>query len=283
MFSDPWRGRIRALERNVMMYRTIQFVLVIHYAEELKKTVIKHVRDHYVRFKVNQTHGHRGYSMDTSHRDYSVDTSPKNFYGSLNKWVDEGLIDDKESSEIRHLVDFRNDVAHRLNQLSVDISRYSFHQDFVRRYPDLLKHHDYEAVDRLKKMIKLLNARILHSHRPYVLDLEAHYFETAESILFSELKSLERKIERLASKRGKEDNEVNRELKIIRTKFSDQFQLSHWRLRHKNGRLTKTGSALCDDLFAAGFSTLSIAYAMELSIDSARARKRAYIARNGES
>lgn len=223
MFSDPWRGRVRALERNVMMYRTIQFVLVIHYTEELKKTVIKHVRDHYVKFKVNQTHGHR---------DYSMDASSKNFYGSLNKWVDEGLIDDKESSEIRHLVNFRNDVAHRLNQLSIDISRYSFHQDLVRRYPDLLKHHDYEAVDRLKEMIKLLKARILRSHRPYVLDLEAHYFETAESILFSELKSLERKIKRLASKRRKEDNEVNRELKIIRTEFSGQFQLSYWRLRH---------------------------------------------------
>ena len=273
MFNDPSRGRVRALERNVMMYRTIQFVLVIHYTEELKKTVVKHVQDHYIEFKDGQM-------LD---RDYSTDTSPKSFYGSLNKWVDEGLIDDKESSEIRHLVNFRNDVAHRLNQLSVDISRYSFHQDFVRRYPDLLKHHDCEAVDRLKKMIKLLNARILHSHRPYVLDLESHYFETAESILFSELKSLERKIKRLASKRRKEDNEVNRELKIIRTEFSDQFQLPYWRLRNRNGRLTKTGSALCNDLFAAGFSTLSIAYVMELSIDSTRARKRAYKARNGES
>ena len=273
MFSDPWRGRVRALERNVMMYRTIQFVLVIHYTEELKKTVVKHVQDHYIKFKDGQM-------VD---KDYSTDTSPRSFYGSLNKWVDEGLIDDKESSEIRHLVNFRNDVAHRLNQLSVDISRYSFHQDFVRRYPDLPKRHDYEAADRLKKMIKLLNARILNSHRPYVLDLEAHYFETAESILFSELKSLERKIKRLASKRRTEDNEVGRELKAIQTEFSDRLQPKYWPLRHENGRLTKTGSALCDDLFAAGFSTLSIAYAMELSIKSARARKRMYLARNGES
>ena len=273
MFNDPWRGRVRALERNVMMYRTIQFVLVIHYTEELKKTVVKHVQDHGIKFKDGQM-------LD---RDYSTDTSPKSFYGSLDKWVDEGLIDDKESSEIRHLVNFRNDVAHRLNQLSVDISRYSFHQDFVRRYPDLLKRHDYEAADRLRKMIKLLNARIFSSHRPYVLDLEAHYFETAESILFSELKTLERKIKRLASKRRKEDHEVGRELKAIQTEFSDRFQPKYWPLRHENGRLTKTGSALCDDLFAAGFSTLSIAHAMELSIKSARARKRTYLVRNGES
>ena len=273
MYSDPWRGQVRALERNVMMYRTIQFVLVIHYTEELKKTVIKHVQDQSVKFK-------DGKMQDD--RDYSLDTSPKIFYGSLNKWIDEGLIDDKESSEIRHLVNFRNDVAHRLNQLSLDISRYSFHQDFVRRYPDLRRHHDYEAADRIKTMIKLLNERIFRSHRPYVIDLEAHYFETAESILFSELKSLERKIKRLATIRRKENNEVNRELQTIRTEFSDRFQPKYLPLRHENGRLTKTGSALCDDLFSAGFSTLSIAYAMELSIKSARARKRTFIARNGE-
>ncbi len=274
MYNDPWRGQVRALERNLMMYRTIQFVLVLHYTEELKKTVIMPVQHKFSEFKVKQTHGPRKYSLDTS---------SKIFYGSLKKWVDGGLIDDKESSEIRRLVNFRNDVAHRLNQLSVDISRYSFHQELLRNYPYILKHHDYEAVDRLKTTIKLLNVRKCHHHWPNVIGLEGLYFETAESILFSELKSLERKIKRLVTKRRKEDNKVNREFKAIQTEFSDRFQPEYWPLRHETGRLTKTGSALCDDLFAAGFSTLSIAYAMELSINSARARKRTYIARNGKS
>ena len=273
MYNDPWRGRVRALEKNLMLYRTIQFALVIHYTEELKKAVIIPVQYKFSEFKVKRTRGPGKYSQDTS---------PKVFYGSLKKWVDEGLINDKESSEICRLINFRNDVAHRLNQLNVDISRYSFHQRLLRDYPDMLKRHDYEVVDRLKTMIKLLNVRKRRHHWPSIIGLEGLYFETAESILVSELNSLDRKIERLAIKRRKEANEINRELKAIQSEFSDRFQPEYWPLRYENGRLSKTGSTLCDDLFAAGFSTLSIAYAMELSINSARARKRTYVARNSE-
>ena len=44
MYRYPWRGRVRALEKNIIKFRAIQSVLAIYYAEKLKRDIISAVR-----------------------------------------------------------------------------------------------------------------------------------------------------------------------------------------------------------------------------------------------
>ncbi len=272
MYADPWRGRVRALERNIVKYRAIQVALVIHYTEKLRRTVIGSVQATSKLRKVRRKY-------KSGERVLVSGDEVIRFKSALNVWVDEGWINRNEAVEIRRLIDFRNDVSHRLHQLNVDISRYRYDQERLYHFPDTVKRHDYKAVDQLKEMIEILDVRVVSHHLGRMVGLEDLSFETSEHILTSELKSLGRKINRLTAKRKKENDQIRRETKAIQTAFLDRLGPKHWPLRHENGRLTETGMALCEDLFTAGYSTLAVAYVMELSLASARLRRRTFLAR----
>ena len=44
IYIDPWRGRIRALEHNIVKYRAMQMTLAIYYAEEIRRVVISAIQ-----------------------------------------------------------------------------------------------------------------------------------------------------------------------------------------------------------------------------------------------
>jgi hypothetical protein len=58
-FTDPLGTNFPALERNIMMFRGMEMLLVIFYAEELKRTVLDLIRaatrdaKHWLSFRVS--------------------------------------------------------------------------------------------------------------------------------------------------------------------------------------------------------------------------------------
>ncbi|MCY4673294.1 MAG: hypothetical protein OXD43_05935 [Bacteroidetes bacterium] len=253
MYRDPWRGRIRALEKNIIKFRAIQSVLAIYYAEKLKRDIISAVRHCVVR-------GDR----------------PISIREAVKAWVEKGVITREESNKIRSLIDYRNNLAHEFHRMNTDLST-------LRMSPvmDDVKQYDYAVMRQLKATIKLLHERAQSSLEWCIpMGLETLDFETTEHILVSELKALDRKINRLLDKRRMERDRLNHEIKAIREKFSGKKIERPWRLRHENGRLTKTGGALCEEMFDSGHSATAVAYVMEMSITSARSRLRAFLSRN---
>lgn len=262
-YKDPWRGRVRALEKNIIKFRAIQSVLAIYYTEKLKRDIISAVSGP-LRIDVNPFR--------------FVDPPRIGFKKAMKIWVDEGVITQEEATKIRRLTDYRNDLAHEFHKMNTDLSM--LHNSPVM---DDVKQYDYGVIHQLKTTINLLRERagsfLQWGGIPIGLDLETIDFETTERVLMSELKTLEKKIDRLFNRRRIENDQLNREIKAIREKFSDRLYPSR-SLRHENGRLSKTGVTLCEDMFNSGFSALAVAYIMEMSITSARSHLRAFLSRN---
>ena len=252
MYRDPWRGRVRALEKNIIKFRAIQSVLAIYYAEKLKRDIISAVRCNVVRDK----------------RPISIGEAAK-------AWVEKGVITREESNEIRSLIDYRNNLAHEFHKMNADLSTL-----YASPVMHDVKQYDYTVMRQLKATINLLRERV-QSSPGWILPigLETFDFETTERVLVSELKALGRKIDRLFDERLMERDRVNHEIKTIREKFSGKLERL-WPVRHENGRLTKTGAALCEEMFDSGHSATAVAYVMEMSIASTRSRLRAFLSRN---
>ncbi|MGI9503318.1 MAG: hypothetical protein ACR2RE_09720 [Geminicoccaceae bacterium] len=198
-------------------------------------------------------------------------------------WKSRGLLTDKETSDIRRLTDFRNDVAHRAHLLASDLSAYRWIRDMRRRNPKSRGVYDYGVMDEMKHFVEVLPGRLRGV--PWIIQASAQpmMFETAEKALLQELCRLGSKIDRLVRNRRLETETVQRELDVIRATFAGDEQPMHPYHAYDNGRLTERGAEVCYRMFDAGHSTIAVAYAMGLSLKSVRYRRKKWGALNGPS
>lgn len=264
-YYDPWGDHSRALERNIIKYRSLEMVLVVHYVEELKRFLIRSVK-----------------SLDRFDRNYNKEnprvrlktnaTNP--YYPSLKAWHQEGLISRDEKKELAELTGYRNDIAHRVHELNADLSTEKFHRNFVRELPNRFSSYRYEAVEKLQKYIQDLPERYHKKYRVGFLDYNHSMFRTTENVLKSELEVLRKKINRLSDKRREEIDALNKEFKLIHEKFIKE-KSPRWVFQtYDDGRFTPRGQEICYRLFDEGFSTLAIAHSFGLLMPSIRKRKR---------
>ncbi|HCD83186.1 MAG TPA: hypothetical protein DEQ45_05030 [Agrobacterium sp.] len=176
-YLDPLGSRLPALERNLIRLRSMQMVLVLFYAEQVKQTVLNLVQTT-DRFRVMSGRG--------------VDRVPKNAKDQVKKClkalVEDGLLSVDESEEIRHLIDYRNMVGHEIHELVADISteravrdRFDFAVTDGRAY-------NYEAVERLRHYLGLLHERQDSYHYVGTLCMDSLMFTSAERTLLADIK-----------------------------------------------------------------------------------------------
>ena len=173
-YKDPWRGRVRALEKNIIKFRAIQSVLAIYYTEKLKRDIISAVSG----------------PLRTAFNPFRIVDPPRiGFKKAVKIWVDKGMITQEEATKIRRLTDYRNDLAHEFHKMNADLSTL-----YNSPAMDDVKQYDYAAIYQLKATINLLHERA-RSFLPggIPIGLETIDFETTERVLASELKTLEKK------------------------------------------------------------------------------------------
>ena len=273
-YSGPYRGQIRALERNIMKYRAMQMALIIHYAEELRQTVISTIQTN------DQFH-------KRLHDSEFVERAPKGSKDPFNKaikaWVSDGLLTDEEAEEIKRLTDFRNDIAHRIHYLSADLSQLDSVQRSVRLAWQGFPQHDYSVVARMQKCLKLLSRRITEHQKITLVRFNSVFFETAEKTLRQELSALDKKIERLVALRKEEHKSLRKEIEAIKIDFPKGEQPGHPLDTYDSGRLTRRGEEQVYRMFDKAYSSLAVAHVMRLSIVAARKRRSMWEAIGGRS
>jgi hypothetical protein len=123
-FTDPLGSQLPVLERNILKLRAMQMLLVMFYAEELKRKV----RD--------------------------LKRVPKGTKKAENKTLTALVVDrsitDVEKTEIVKLIDYRNVIGHQMHNLLADVSPERVAREIVTYAPDCLKKYDYNAVERLQ-------------------------------------------------------------------------------------------------------------------------------------
>jgi hypothetical protein len=169
-FSDPYGARQPALEQNLVKHRAYQMLLAIFYAEELKREVLR-LR-------------------------YFPPGTKKLLDKSLQHLVDDQAITTAEKVEIVGLIDHRNDIAHEMHNLFVDLSPKAFTRGVAAYVPQ----HKHDAVARLRYYLGRLDK--ISASQVTELSLDRFYFEFAERTLLAEIARLQRKIMKLAKIRS---------------------------------------------------------------------------------
>ena len=154
-----------------------------------------------------------------------------------------------------------------------DMSNSEFIQGIINIDDLSFASYDYHAAQKMKSYLDVIREA---SDRIFIssLSFSDHMFETAEKALQIDLKRLKRKIDRQFSRRISETKALKEQLRKISIEFGDQKSLCHPANNYPNGKLTLRGKEICYRLFDRGFSTLTIAYAMRMSLTAIRRRKK---------
>lgn len=262
-FTDPLGRWIPALERCMVRHRALEFVLILHHAEELKRSVIDTV--------ATQKDWRRRFRNDG---DQAAPVKPGKQLSRAFDWlVGEGVLTADERAHMVALIDRRNEVAHHLDQVTADLSTERRVREWLDYYPDR-KTHDHETLDALRAARRLLSDRMIaHSH-VLTLDFRGMFFETTERVLTADLKALDRRIRKLIKGRRAEIAAVNSELSLEGTGLTGVLDPSWPENRHSNGCLTPRGIETCYRLYDLGRSPMAVAHLMNLSLVAARRRYR---------
>ena len=274
-FTDPLGSRLPALERNVIRLRGLEMLLVLFYAEELKRDVLDCIQatdelmDRLPKRKLSSVRVPKGTKNP-------VDKA-------LRALVADRAITSAEKKEIVTLIDYRNAIAHQMHNLLLDISPERSAREIIMFQPGKLPKYDHNAVERLQHFHSVIDG--LHKTHGYVrtLDYNRLLFESAEKIFLSEIKRLRIKIGSLVKLRQARIKTINSELSLKGTELRGTSGPQHPLSKYEDGRLTKRGVEICYRLFDMGKSAIAVAHLTGLSLTAARKRKKMWGAVGGIS
>jgi hypothetical protein len=254
------KGRkLPALEQNILKYRAFEMVIILFHIEELKSFVLKAVRatDEFLHPKDVKQH--------------RLPPGTKKKYEKM--WallVLDGIITQEESNDIQEIIDYRNQIAHRIQNLTYDISNEAFSEDYIQ-FKGVK--YDYEALKRLEVYRDKINRGL---SRKYILTLgfNSLLFESAEYTYRRELERLEKRIRRLLAIRNDEISAIKSELSTINKDFIIDIQPYHPDNVLPNGKLSKRGIDCCYTLFKNGLSDLAVSHLMRIYYASVSKRRK---------
>lgn len=272
-YTDPLRGRLPELERCMIRHRALQMILIIYHAEELKREVLEIVA------------AQRDWKNAVNDEDRPAEEEVpdrKKVKRAFDALVRDGVLTPDERREMVDLIGRRNSIAHLLDQVTADLSTDAWVRDHLTYMPDR-QEHDYEALDRLEAMRRLLEERTIAKHYVGVMSMRGIFFEATEKALRDDIRRLDRRIRKLVRERRTAIQALNKEMSIEATELVGDFHPRWPENRYHRGRLTPRGVEVCYRLFDMGKSAMAVAHIMELSLSSARARERQWRTLGGET
>jgi hypothetical protein len=274
-FTVPFGSRLLALERNIIKLRGLQMLLVLFYAEELKRDVLGRVR---------ATDKLMGGLSGRKSKSARVPEGIKNpVEKALTALVADRAITPADKSEMTNLIDYRNAIAHQMHNLLADVSPERAVRQMLPFRPDKTPEYDYDAVERLQHFHNLLDG--LYKTHSYINELSYNklFFRSAEKMFLSEIRRLKLKVRALGKQRQERIKVLNSEISLKATKLNGDRDPQHPLSKYDDGRLTKRGVEICYQLFDMGKSAMAVAHLTGLSLGAARKRRKMWAAAGGAS
>jgi hypothetical protein len=272
-FTDLYGSKLPALEQNILKHRAMEMLLVMFYAEELKRGVLN---------RIQNTDRLMSRLRDGDAAPERVPIGTKNAVDkALSALVTDHALTTEQKTEIVGLIDYRNVIGHQMHNLLLDLSPERIARDMITYLPERLPKYDYRAVTRLRYFLDLFDGLYRTHHYIMELNFDRMLFESAERTFLAELKKLERKISRLAKIRQVQIKILNAELSLKGTELKGDLAPRHPLSQYDNGRLTKLGVEVCYRLFEMGKSTLAVAHLTGLSLTATRKRRKIWATLGG--
>jgi hypothetical protein len=308
-YDDPRGGRAAALERNILRYRAVEATLYLFYAEEVRDFMLTQV--HSVALKnpaaspwepSEERRLERvlfGLLMDAQTRKkVSIEDAEalrllfagerqqgKRLKIAFTHAIKIGMFTEAEADELKELIDYRNDIAHRIHLVMSDVSRSYLASDYLSFTPPKYKG---DAVDRLRVYHRSLWERVRGRPLVLTLSIDGMLFEFARHAYENELKRLERLIKKQIGRERHRIKAINADLDLQGTELvgdlAPRFPANHRPNRTygddympPTGHLTKRGVEICYRLFDLGKSPIVVAYLMGMTLRSAERRRRGWL------
>ncbi len=307
-YDDPRGGRPSALERNVLRYRATEATLYLFYAEEVRRFLLTNVHRAAVQKQAEaiwEPPEERRLHLLLANllkEAESIQKLPekdvaafrlalaherqqgKKLKIALGHAIAVGIVTEEEAVELKSLLDYRNDIAHRIPVIMSDVSRSYCATDQVAYVAPTYKGG---ALDRLRSFRRSLWQRARGKFLVTV-SIDGALFELAEHAFELDL----RRLDRLITKQIVQDNErhkrIHAELDLQSTDLVDdlspRFPANHRPGRQGHGddyipatgHLTKRGAEICYRLFDLGKSPTAVAYLMGMTLRSAERRRHSW-------
>jgi hypothetical protein len=111
----PKGRQLPALGQNILKYRALEMVMILFYAENLNQVVVSSIR------------ATDRFTTVERLREERLPDGTKNLHKKAWKiLVEDGILTKAENEEIQRLINYRNDIGHRIHQLVADVSRDAF-------------------------------------------------------------------------------------------------------------------------------------------------------------
>jgi len=311
-YNDPRGGRPSALERNILRYRAIEAALYLFYADEVRTFLLTDVYRAAVRQpgqsiweqpeerrlqgvfagllrEAESEKKIRQEDIDALRRAFEYERQQgKKLKTAFAFAITVGLFTEDEASEIRDLLEYRNDIAHRIHLVISDISRNYWTIDHLTYKAPTYKG---DALERLRVYRRSLWERA-RGQLILTLSMDSMLFELAEHAFEQDLKRLDRIIAKQIRQEEERVKAINAELDLRGTELVDdlapRFPANHRPSRSygddyipATGHLTKRGVEICYRLFDLGKSPIAVAYLMGMTLRSAERRQRSWTKAGG--
>lgn len=269
VFADPY-DELPSYEREIVRLRAYELTLVLYYKEDIERSILDTI----------ECHDRMKAKFDPGFCPRAPLGDKKRLEKSLSAMVSDGAISDSERTQIVKVIDFRNDIAHRIDHLFSDLEQSRFSARWVDtefRKVANIREFDHRAVEELKK-IRMVLDRVTRTHYPIgTLSLRGYLmFSSTEKTLLKEIGKSRKRLQSLAIERKKAVEQMNQELRSGLRLLNSLREQQYFHIRFDLGRMTARGQEFCYRLFDEGLSDLAVAHVFEMKLRSIQSRRRTW-------
>ncbi len=255
-YYSPIGNEIRVLEKNILKYRIFEMTIYLFKAESFKNYLDSVVES----IKLNHSELIRGLELSAK----------------KNKQIEQilvklDIVDIEQYEEIIKLIDYRNDIAHRIHYLTADLTNQR-NWEFLSEIG--IASYKYQMIKKLEMFQDIIKEN-LRKKGISILGIDQLIFSNTEKVLIKEMKILYKKINIQFKERKKQNEKINKKIDSINNEDMQKYQDPNNFLN--NGCLSKEGIENCNLLFRKGFDDYTISYILRLSLKSVRKRRKGCI------
>lgn len=261
-YFNPMGKKIHSLEKAILKYRAFEMMIIIFHVEQLKTLVRSSIES-----------GNNSSSNAFPDMPRMLPKGTKNLFRKI--WtilVLEDILTQEESEEIQNLIQYRNKIAHSIQDLTFDASTQSINK----------QHQDYRGViykSGLLERIKYFNEKVykgLSDKYIITIGFDELLFETAQTVYEEELERLDTKISKLKEIRKKDIQKLDLEFENIDKIKVTKLQPNHPENFLNHRKLSEKGVKCCYCLFDLKISDIMVSYLMKVPFSSIQWRRKKY-------
>lgn len=249
---------VTTLEANVLKLRALEMVLVLFYVENLKGFIISSVK---VTKRLRKTIDN---TIPKKNNEEQI-----SFKKAHELLILEGVITQKESVQLKEMIDYRNTIGHEIQRITIDIGAYSNLAAHNFSNGHKIAKYDYSAVRRIQKFRKNIERKMMEKSFCFELSFNTLAFNAAEQSYFKEIKRLKKKINAGIDKLNITIETTNKLIRNIPREVMDTIQPGHPKNTKSNGTFSAEGAKGILMLYDAKATPLAASYIMRVSYRTA--------------